>query len=78
MCGRTCEPSPSVNRPPVTVCKSQPTFASVIGVRANAIATAVPSSIDVVCSPATAIGTKGSCFAWNEKARSYPMSSNVR
>jgi hypothetical protein len=44
--------------------------ANVMGVRANAIAIAVPSSMDVVCSPATASGTNGSCLASKEKARS--------
>ena len=53
-------------------------MASVIGVRANAMATAVPSSISAVCSAATASGTNGSCFASNENARSYPSSSRVR
>jgi hypothetical protein len=45
-------------------------LASVIGVRANAIAIAVPSSMVRVCSPATASGMNGSCFASNENARS--------
>ena len=56
----------------------RPALASVIGVRAKAMATAVPSSIVSVCSAATASGMNGSCFASNENARSYPSSSSLR
>ena len=45
-------------------------FAKVIGVRAKAIAIAVPSSMRDVCSAATASGRNGSCLASNENARS--------
>ena len=45
-------------------------FARVMGVRAKAMAMAVPSWIRSVCSAATANGTNGSCLASNENARS--------
>ena len=59
-----------MKRPPVRVCRSQATLARVIGVRAKAMATAVPSPMVDVCSAATASGTNGSCLASKEKARS--------
>lgn len=76
MWGLICEPRPSTKRPPVTVWRSHAVLARVIGVRAKPIAIAVPSSMVDVCSPATASGMNGSCFASNENARSYPIASS--
>ena len=44
MCGLIWLPSPSVNRPCDATCRSLATTASVIGVRANAMATPVDTS----------------------------------
>ena len=44
MCGRICEPSPRMKRPCESACRSLPSVASSIGVRAKAIAIAVESS----------------------------------
>ena len=49
-----------MKRPFEYACRSQPMFATVIGVRANATAMLVPSSIVVVCSAASTRGRKGS------------------
>ena len=53
-CGFIWEPRPSTNRPPVRVWRSPPALARVIGVRAKAMAIAVPSWRSWVCSAATA------------------------
>ena len=45
LCGRICEPSPSVKRPPVLAARSQPILAATIGERGKEIATPVCSSI---------------------------------
>ena len=68
--GWICEPRPRTKRPPVTVCRSQATLASVIGVRAKAMAMAVPRAMCSVCSAATASGMNGSCLASKLNARS--------
>ena len=60
MCGLICEPRPRMNRPFEYACRSQPTLATVIGLRANATAMLVPSSIVVVCSAASTSGRNGS------------------
>ena len=53
-------PSPSTKGPCDAVCKSQPMLASSIGLRANATAIAVPSSISRVLAAATTRGKNGS------------------
>jgi hypothetical protein len=58
----TCEPSPTVNRPPVAPARSQLTLATAIGERAKAIATLVCSSMRSVAVPATASARNGSCL----------------
>jgi hypothetical protein len=61
MCGLIWLPRPRMKRPFENACRSQPTFASVIGLRANATAIEVPSSSVVVCSAARRSGKNGSC-----------------
>src|SRR6478672_2396846 len=56
MCGCTCEPSPRLNRPSEYACRSHPMLATVMGLRANATAMLVPSSMRVVCSAASTNG----------------------
>ncbi|HEY1430839.1 MAG TPA: hypothetical protein VGF39_04310 [Stellaceae bacterium] len=58
----TCEPKPTIKRPPVAPARSQPTLATAIGVRANAIATLVCNSIRSVAAPAIASARNGSCL----------------
>ena len=53
MCGLIWLPSPRMNRPLENACRSQPMWASVIGLRANATAIDVPSSSCSVCSAAS-------------------------
>ena len=60
MCGRTWVPSPRVNRPADTSCRSRPTVASNMGVRAKAMAMAVPRRRVVVRSAASTSGRNGS------------------
>ena len=61
MWGLICEPSPRIARPADSACRSQPMWARVIGLRANATAIAVASSIRSVCSAASVSGKNGSC-----------------
>ncbi len=49
-----------MKRPSEYACRSHPTLATVMGLRANATAMLVPSSIVVVCSAASTSGKKGS------------------
>ena len=50
-----------MNRPFDISCRSLAVYARVIGVRANATAMPVPSSMRSVCSAASASGRNGSC-----------------
>jgi hypothetical protein len=61
MCGLICDPRPRMNRPADARWRSFAVYAVTIGVRANATAMPVPSSIRSVCSAAMAAGRKGSC-----------------
>ena len=56
----TCGPSPSVNRPFDSFCSVHALIAVIVGLRGNAIATAVPRPSVVVACAASAITTKGS------------------
>ena len=61
MCGLIWLPSPRWNRPPDSACRSHACAASVIGLRAKAMATAVVSSSRSVASAASTSGRNGSC-----------------
>jgi hypothetical protein len=56
----TCEPRPRTKRPPEAFWRSQATCARIIGLRAEAIAIAVPRPIRDVVVEATARGRNGS------------------
>ena len=60
MCGLICEPSPRKKRPFECRCRSFAVYAVSIGVRANATAMPVPSSMRFVCSAAITSGRNGS------------------
>ena len=51
---------PRLNRPAEYDCRSQPRFATVIGLRAKATAMLVPTSSRDVCSAASSTGRNGS------------------
>jgi hypothetical protein len=53
-------PRPRMNRPSENDCRSLAVWASVIGLRANATAMAVPTSIRSVCSAASRQARNGS------------------
>ena len=76
MCGLIWLPSPSTNRPCDSACRSQPMLASSIGLRANATAMAVPSSMLAVSGAATASGRNGSWGPSTVHAPEYPDSSS--
>ena len=61
-----------MNRPLETDWRSHATLASVIGLRENATAMAVPSSISVVRSAASTCGKNGSWFVSAVHAPEYP------
>ena len=69
MCGRIWLPRPSTKRPPDSSCMSWPRWASVMGVRAKAMATDVPSSM-VSVSPAAA--TSGRNPSWRASGVKMP------
>ena len=66
MCGRICVPSPRTKRPSDRRCRSWAICAQIIGLRAKAIATPVPSSGRCVACEASASGKNGSCGPSNE------------
>ena len=78
MCGLICEPRPSENRPFDICCRSLAVYASTIGVRANATAMPVASSMRSVCSAASAIGRNASWPVSAVSRPSYPSSSSSR
>ena len=53
MCGLICEPKPRMKRPPEKACRSLAVTAVVMGLRANATAMLVPSSMRSVASAAS-------------------------
>ena len=73
MCALTCEPSPSVNRPPVSACRSQALCATVIGDRANATAIEVPNSSPGAPPTARASSRNGSWVSSEACTPSYPL-----
>ncbi len=60
MWGLICEPSPSMNRPLDSSCRSLATMARFMGLRAKATAMPVPSFSRSVCSAASTSGRNGS------------------
>ncbi len=60
LCARICVPRPRTNRPREAICKSQEAWATTIGLRGNAMATAVPSPMRVVETAATPNARNGS------------------
>ncbi|COW72506.1 Uncharacterised protein [Mycobacterium tuberculosis] len=77
MCGRIWVPRPRINLPFEYVCRSQPTLATIIGLRANATAMLVPSSSRDVCSAASSSGRKGSWLASAVQPPSKPLRSSA-
>ena len=77
MCGLIWLPSPKTNRPWENDCKSQPIFANVIGLRANATAMEVPISSCFVCSAARSSGKNGSCAVSAVHPPEYPAASSA-
>jgi len=77
MCGLIWLPSPKMNRPCENDCKSQPIFANVIGLRANATAMEVPISRCDVCSAARSSGKNGSCEVSAVQPPEYPAVSKA-
>jgi hypothetical protein len=75
ICARICEPMPSTNRPWLNVFRSLATAAIVIGLRANATATAVPSSNVEDFSAATSNGKNGSRVTSVDQTPSKPTRS---
>jgi hypothetical protein len=74
----TCEPRPSANRPPLAACRSLACRATVIGLRAKAMVTAVPTPIRSVRSAAIAAASGGSTFVSVTHQPSKPRRSASR
>lgn len=78
MCGSIWLPSPSANRPPESRCRSHAVCATVIGERANAIATLVPIRSGVPAAHASVDVTNGSCCSSAIPSPSNPPASAER
>ncbi len=77
MCGLICDPSPRMKRPSENAWRSHPMLATSIGLRANATAMPVPSSIEEVLSAARMSGKNGSCEISALQAPPNPTSSRA-
>ncbi len=75
MCALIWEPSPSMNLPELSDCKSLATVAMLIGLRANATAMAVPMARRGVCSAANSTGRNGSRATSVDQTPAYPIRS---
>ena len=78
MCRRTCEPIPSTTRPPEYSCSWFVVYARLIGLRAKAMATPVPSDTEVECSAASVSDRKGSFVVSAAHRQSSPAASAAR
>jgi len=74
-CAFTCVPSPRMKRPRESRCMPQAVCASCVGERANAMATAVPSSTRSVATAARVNAMNGSCAVSAAHNPSKPTAS---